>query len=105
MAVITHEIATDIVLPNITVERQYIDGEHKAYRLTANVGYVLHSPRLDVEVLDPETNEMVLEQYYYRQATIPVVRPVSTWDWEAVLESEVPADMIFGGGDNNHETM
>lgn len=105
MAVITYEITTDIVIPNITVEKQFIDGVHKAYRLTANEGYVLHSPSLDVEVEDYETGEIHIEQYYYRQCTIPVVRPVSTWDWHAVLESSVPADMIFGGGDNDHEVM
>ena len=106
MAVFTYEIATDIVLPNITVERKYADGVQSAYRITANEGYVLHSPSRDVEVTDPMTGETHIEQYYYRQATIPVVRPVETWDWHAVLESDVPADMIFGGGGNNdHEVM
>ena len=103
--VVVYEIATDIVLPNITVERKITDGVHRAYRLTANEGYVLHSPSLDVEVPDPYTGETHIEQYYYRQATITVVQPVANWDWHAVLEDSVPADMIFGGGNNNHEIM
>ena len=105
MAVVTYEIATDIVLPNITVERKYADGVLMAYRLTANEGYVLHSPSLDAEVEDPFTGDTVIEQYYYRQATIPKVVPFENWDWHAVLESTVPPDMIFGVGDNNHEVM
>ena len=96
---------TEIVIPNITIERHYIDGVHKAYRLTANEGYVLHSPSLDVEVEDPMTGETRIEQYYYRMCSIPVARPVSTWDWHAVPENDVPADMIFGGGNNDHEVM
>lgn len=105
MAVITYEIAPDIVLENITVERKYADGVQTAYRLTPNEGYVLHSPSLDSEIVDPMTGETRIEQYYYRQATLTVVRPVSTWDWHAVLETDVPADMIFGGGNNEHEKM
>lgn len=103
---IVYEIATDIVRENITVERKYIDGVLKGYRLTANEGYVLHSPSLDVEVEDPMTGETRIEQYYYRQWNLTAVRPISTWDWHAVPESDVPADMIFGGGNNNdHEVM
>jgi hypothetical protein len=100
------EIATDIIRDNITIERVYIDEVLKAYRLTANEGYVLHSPSLDSVIEDPMTGETRTEQYYYRQRTETSARPISTWDWHAVLESSVPADMIFGGGGNNdHEIM
>ena len=102
MAVFTYEIATDIVLPNITVERQYADGVHIAYRVRPNEGYVLHNPALDVSYEDEFGNE-IFEQYYYRETIIPVQQIPSTWGWEAVLESDVPADMIFGVGDNDHE--
>ena len=102
----TYELETNIVIENVTIERKYNDGIHQAYRLTANAGYVLHSPARDVEVEDPMTGETHIEQYYYRQCTIPVARPVSDWDWHAVLESDVPADMIFGGGGKpDHEIM
>ena len=102
---IVYEIATDIIRDNITVERKYIDGVLKAYRLTANEGYVLHSPSLDAEVQDPMTGETHIEQYYYRQRTVTSVRPISSWDWHAVLESSVPSDMIFGGGGNNEPEL
>ena len=105
MAVITYEEATDIVIENIKVERKYADGVQTAYRLTPHEGYVLHSPSLDGEVYDPETGLTHTERYYYRMRSISAVRPVSTWDWHAVLESSVPADMIFGGGNNDHEVM
>lgn len=106
MIVITYEIATDIVLFNITVERKYADGIQTAYRLTANSGYVLHDPESDEAWKDPETGKTITERYYYRQATIPVRYAPETWTWEAVLESDVPADMIFGGENKpKHETM
>jgi hypothetical protein len=88
MAVITYEVATDIIIPNITVERKYADGVLMAYRLTANDGYVLHNPNLDSEVEDPITGDMVVERYYYRQATIPKVVPVDSWGFEAVLAKQ-----------------
>lgn len=91
---------TKIVIPNVTIEKKHVDGVHKAYRLTANEGYVLHSPSADEERDNPMTGETVLYQYYYRQATQNVAQPVSTWDWQAVPENDVPADMIFGGGNN-----
>jgi hypothetical protein len=103
--VVTYTPETEIIRENITIERKYIDGVHKGYRLTANEGYVLHSPSLDNEVEDPFTGETHIEQYYYRQAHLTIAQPVSTWDWHAVLESDVPADMIFGGGNNDHEVM
>ena len=104
--VITYELATDIVIENITVERKYADGVQTAYRLTANEGYVLHDTASDVPLLDENgnpTGEVYVE--YYRQAFIAVRNDPSTWTWEAVLESTVPSDMIFGGGDNDHEIM
>lgn len=99
------ELETEITLPNITIERKYVNELHRAYRLTANEGYVLHSPSLDSEFFDPMTGETRVEQYYYRQATVNVVQPVETWDWHAVLESSVPPDMIFGGGNNKPELI
>lgn len=99
------ELETEIVIPNITIERQYINDVHTGYRLTPNEGYVLHSPSRDVEVEDPMTGETHIEQYYYRMCSIPKAKPVSAWDWHAVLESSVPPDMIFGGGNNDHEVM
>lgn len=99
------ELEKEIKLPNITIERKYVNDVHKAYRLTANDGYSLHSPSLDTETEDPMTGEKSIERYYPKQATVNVVQPVETWDWHAVLETDVPADQIFSGGNNDHKVM
>lgn len=104
MAVITYEDAKDIVLTNITVERKYADGVQTGYRVRSNEGYVLHNPELDVSYEGPDGN-IIHEQYYYRETIIPVQYHPSTWLWEAVPESGVPADMIFGDDNNAHEVM
>lgn len=100
-----YETSTEIAIPNIIVEKTFYDDEHMGYRLRPENGYVLHSPSQDVVVEDPMTGETRTEQYYYREVNIPKVKPVSAWDWEAVLESDVPADMIFGGGNNNDQEI
>lgn len=82
------EFEKEIKLPNITIERKYVNDVHKAYRLTANEGYALHSPSLDTETEDPMTGEKSIEKYYPPQATVNVAQPVDTWDWEAVIKSE-----------------
>ena len=99
--IITYEPST-ITLPNITVEDKYIDGVLKARRITANDGYVILDNN---EVfIDPETGDEI--NYYFRQVTVNIRVPFENWGYEAVLESEVPADQIFGGGnDNDHEVM
>jgi hypothetical protein len=104
MAVITYEVATDIIIENITVERKYADGVQTAYRLTSNEGYVIHNPELDETYTTPE-GETVTNQYYYRQAVIAVRYAPETWTWHAVLENSVPADMIFGNDNPEHEVM
>lgn len=115
----TYEIANDIVMPNITVERKYADGVQTAYRLTANTGYVIYDttdtttePMVDPEtgdlVFDPETGEVIEVPviYYCRMAVIPVKHTPETWVniWVAVLESEVDENYI-SGVDNNTEVM
>lgn len=94
-----------ITLPNITVEEMYIDGILKAYRLTANEGYVMYdTTATDTEIeIDPDTEEEieVPVTYYYRQVTYPIRVPVENWTYVAVLESTVDENYIFGGGDTN----
>ena len=96
---------SDITLPNITVEDKYDDGELISHVLTANDGYVMYdTTATDTDMqYDPETGEYieVPVTYYYRQVTYPVRVPVANWTFVAVLESTVPPDMIFGGG-NDH---
>ena len=108
---------SSIVLPNITVREKYLNDVLISHVLTANEGYVMHdtSDQLTEIARDPETGEPIIDPetggyvevpviHYFREATIPVRIPVENWTWVAVLESEVPADQIFGGGDD-HEIM
>ena len=98
---ITYVPAPDVVVPNITVERTMQDGAHVGWRITANDGYVLYDPLDDVEVIDPETGLPTgeIEHSYFRVAYIPAKHAPETWTYTAVLESEVPADRIFGDED------
>ena len=100
---ITYEPQTEIVLPNITVEKQCSNGVHIGYKLTPADGYVLHNPNNCDTDTDPDTGEEVVYHYYYRAAYLPLSRPVETWTWEAVPEE--PGMDIFGGGNTNHEVM
>lgn len=110
MATWTYETVTPTPIANVLVERGYSDGVHKIYRLSAIEGYVLHDNGYDMPILDEdtleETGEVILG---YTAGT------VSCWynydfaanprEFYAVLETEVPADQIFGGGGNDHEIM
>lgn len=97
--VVTYEPST-VYLPNITVEKQMADGVHIAYRLTANEGYVLHDTTADETIYDPDGNVIEVFVQYFRRAYIPIKYDPSVWTWEAVLESEVPPDKIYGSVDN-----
>lgn len=108
MAVITFEIATDIVMENITVQRKFVDGVLSAYRLTTNDGYVMYNVTDNNIEYAPETDDYVPVTYYFRMATYSAVHAPETWinNWIAVPETEVDENYIFGGGDNNdHEVM
>ena len=121
MAVYTEELATDIVLENMTAYRQLKDGVHYATRVYANEGYVIYDTAdepIYEEVTDPETGDLVYDPetglpvtrpviYYYTMVTVPANKfSVDTFTWVAVPRSEVDENYIFGGGDNgNHEVM
>ena len=47
MAVITHEDVIPSFIENATMQKWLMDGVHKAYRITAIDGYVLHDNRSD----------------------------------------------------------
>lgn len=109
MATWTYEIINPTPIANVLVERGYADGVHKIYRLSAVSGFLLHDKEYDMPILDEstfeETGEVILG---YTAGT------VSCWnnydfatnprEFYAVPETEVPADQIFGGG-NDHEIM
>lgn len=86
--VVTYELATDIVIPNITVDRKYNDGVLSAYRLRGNEGYVLHDTTADETLYDLEGNVIEVVVQYFREVFIPVRYDTSVWTWEAIEESE-----------------
>lgn len=84
------------------------NGVHKNYTITPIPGYVLHDKANDYTMPDPETMEEVLVLGYAR-GTVScganydfVANPR---EFYAVPETDVPADQIFGGGNNDHEVM
>lgn len=49
---VTYESLTETLIPNTTIDKGFIDGVHKVYRIQAVVGYLLHDSRIDEEELD-----------------------------------------------------
>lgn len=108
MATVTETIDTSYNFPHIDIYKRFYDGVHNAYRAYAHEGYVMYSPSTDIFTTeDPETGKTVTEIYYCRMVGMPLSWNPATFDYIAVLESEVPLDHIFGGGDNEpeHEIM
>lgn len=106
MAVIVYEVATDIVYPNITIERRLSDGVLSGYRFTANEGYVMYDTTANNTELDPETMEEIPVIYYYTIGILPTNFNFDNFHWVAVPRDSVDENYIFGGVDNNdHEVM
>lgn len=128
MAVITYEDVTPSLVPNTTMKKLYRDGVHAQYRLTPVDGYVLHVKARDWTEPNPENME---EEILYRGYTagnatcaasydftpvassyvdrdgniVPVTAYGAVSEFYAIPETNVPADQIFGGGNNDHEVM
>lgn len=98
--------------PNTTQQAYYsdTDGNLMQYVISPVEGYVLRDNAGDWdEIIDFGTMEAVRKEAYYR-GTISVSKnydfEANPREIEAVLETSVPADQIFGGGGNNdHEVM
>lgn len=102
---IIYTVSPTITLPNTTVEEKYIDGILKAHRLTANNGYVMYNRNANDTELDAFYNEVPVT-YYYRQATVNIRVPFENWGYEAVLESTVDENYIYGSGNKpDYEAM
>lgn len=92
---------------NTTMKKLYIDGVHRTYNITPVSGYVLHDKGRDWSVINPETEE---ETYYLGYTTGTASCPANydftanPREFYAVPADSVPADQIFGGG-NDHEVM
>lgn len=111
-------------IENTTMERVINSlGNHTQYAITPNENYVLHDKRLDDYNYDVETGEPIGEPialgYYPTTRTVSVnydfdnvvvgtdgnttVNKVGEYELYAILRSEVPADQIYSGGNNDHE--
>ena len=62
----------------------------------------MYNPDIDI-IENPETG--INEIYYSRFAQLPLTYNFDNFNYIAVFESDVPADHIFGAGDNNTEVM
>jgi hypothetical protein len=96
MVVITYEVATDIVFPNITVHRKFADGVHSGYEIYSNEGYVMYDTAANNTELDPDTMEEVPVTYYYTWLSRPANFNFTNFTWVAVPRDSVDENYIFG---------
>ena len=101
MAVFTEELATDFNFPHIDIYRQYCDGEFDGYKVLAQSGYVFYDTTANDVTLDPDTEEEVPVTYYYTIRLLTRTYNMDNFSLVAVPRDSVPADMIFGVG-NDH---
>ena len=112
---VTYEDVIPPLIENTIMRKALINGVHKQYTIEAIDGYVLHDARLDYQSSDPETgeplfdedgNELITEGFATGMVSCRWDYDFTTnpWGFYAVPEDSVPADQIFGGG-NNHEVM
>lgn len=100
-------IASDTTsYPNMILNTMSEDGVTiRRYELIPADGYVIH----DHNGCQHGNEELEIPAvcYYTRKIYMPKSTDLSTIndDYEAVLESTVPPDMIFGEPDNDHEVM
>lgn len=124
MAVYTYEDVIPTLIPNTTMQRRFIDGVHKQYVIAPVDGYVLHTKTADYEELDTETgmptgrtifcyasgSASCGANYDFTPLQVTDENGVTFTAYGAQREffarpaSEVPADQIYGGG-NDHEVM
>lgn len=104
---ITYEEMNPSPIANARVRKAFDNGEHRAYFINPLEGYVLHDNARDWTDNDPDTMEEILKLGYTRgtatcQANYDFT--ANPREFYAVPEDSVPADQIFGGG-NDHEVM
>jgi hypothetical protein len=85
---VAYETAEDIKLDFIIVEKKFVNGEHKSYRLIATEGYVIYDKKND-EKPEGIVNNINIGKDFYKCVTVPVRYTPDTWQWEAIPESKV----------------
>lgn len=108
---------TPSLIENATMQIYSNNTGDVAYRITPVEGYVLHDKGRDFQAVDPDTYDPLFDEngdpIMVQGFTGGTASCGINYDFEAnprefftKLESEVPADQIFGGGGNNdHEIM
>lgn len=104
-------IPVEPIIENTTMER-YVNnnGIPLTYVIAPIEGYVLHDNRKDwYEEYDELGNPIGEPILGYASGSVSVALNydfiLNPYNLYTVLASEVPADQIFGGGDNQHEVM
>ena len=96
------EIVNPTLIENTTIKILYLNDAAKAYKITANDGYVLHDNVLDTVVFDDVTREPTGEVVLGYSAGTKSCGINYDWDanpreFYAVLRSTVPENQIFSG--------
>lgn len=108
MPIVIKEPVIPTPIENTSVVKGFVDGIHRAYEITPNDGYVLHDKGRDWTEIDPETEEEVLKLGFtagYASCAASYDFVANPREFYAVLATSVPADQIFGVGNNDHEVM
>lgn len=109
MPTITYETVTPSPVENAVVKKGLVDGVHKQYEVQAISGYVLHDRELDFSPgIDDTTGEMLPDIEGFTPGLVSCRYDydftANPREFYAVPANSVPADQIFGGGNNNdHE--
>ncbi len=104
---ITYEPVNPTLIENTTMQKKLLDGVHRVYTIKANEGYVLHDKSMDWYLDDPETGVPVLYLGYAvgeKTCAANYDFTANPREFYAVPADSVPADQIFGGG-NDHEVI
>ena len=100
----TYQDVNPTLIENTTMRLRLRDGIPQSYWITPNEGYVLHDKVGDLIETDEITGEEIKTLAYFRGTCTCGANydfAANPREFYAVLESSVPADQIFGGGDNN----
>ena len=110
MATISYENVIPSPIENATTKKLLADGVHRTYNIKANDGYILHDKTLDCDI-DIANGGIPLDEPIlgFTRGTVSCAASydftANPREFYAVPEDSVPADQIFGGGDNNTEVM
>lgn len=108
MAEYRSEPVVPSLIENTTMVKNFRDGVATTYYITPVSGYVIHDKASDWEDVDPDTGDVIEVHRGYCRSTVSCGAnydfAANPREFYAVPEDSVPADHIFGNG-NDHEIM